>query len=160
MERIETLVFLIAFFLFVVSGMRNRPGPRWLAIAGLAALPLSLQTMWWKIGMGCYVIASLVPSFTSMALIAVMFIHHAVRPGVATITGGRRLHPALALVWLPIARSCINVVKWQWLAKDSGTAKALGVMLTRISWAEVLLLPVAVGVWLRRRKAAGMMVTS
>ena len=49
MPKLVTLVWLGAYIVFIVHGLRNRSGPRWLAIAGVLALFLSIESHWWRI---------------------------------------------------------------------------------------------------------------
>jgi hypothetical protein len=75
MHNLTILVSSGAFLVFMVQGLRNRSGPRWLAIAGVLSLALQFEDEW-PIGAGgaglmfCILYGS----------IAAMLLHHAVRP--------------------------------------------------------------------------------
>jgi len=81
MPKLPTLVWLGAYVLFSVQGLRNRSGPRWLAIAGLLAGVLSsLVEVSKHIRFGCYTKDGLVLSLMWFGFAMIMFLHHAVRP--------------------------------------------------------------------------------
>jgi hypothetical protein len=52
MYRLVVLVCFVAFTVFVVQGFWNRPGLRWLAIAGVPALAAAIMSDWWRISAG------------------------------------------------------------------------------------------------------------
>ena len=79
-ERLGIFVCLGAFVLFAVQGLRNRSGPRWLAIAGLPGLLFAILSDWWRISAGCYDAVSLTLSSFWVVATGAMFFHHAAQP--------------------------------------------------------------------------------
>jgi hypothetical protein len=75
------LVLLVAFGtvgVFTVQGLRNRSGPRWLAIVGLLSLVLGVEEDWWELP--CYRTASLASLFACLGAAGVMLLHHTACP--------------------------------------------------------------------------------
>lgn len=80
-ERLVGAILMGAFVLFVVQGFRNRSPRRWIALAGVAGLPIFISYNGWWIRAVCFGRIHLWTlgawSLTTMA----MFLHHAiVRP--------------------------------------------------------------------------------
>ncbi|WP_321477418.1 hypothetical protein [uncultured Paludibaculum sp.] len=79
-DKLAVLVGSAAFLIFLVQGLRNRTGPRYLAMAGLSAVPLAVLGDWWRIGAGCYSTGGMVCAFTWLGSVSLMFLHHATQP--------------------------------------------------------------------------------
>ena len=90
MPKMATLVWFGAYVVFTVQGLRNRSGPRWLAIAGGAAVVLSsLVEESRHIRSGCYTNDGLVLLLIWFGSAFIMFLHHAVQPRTpGTAKGG------------------------------------------------------------------------
>src|ERR1035441_5867865 len=50
MAKLVALVWLAAYVMFTLWGIRNRSGPRWLAVAGILAPSLWVQSQLWVTG--------------------------------------------------------------------------------------------------------------
>lgn len=79
-ERPVGFIWFGAFVVFTTQGLRDRPGPRWLALAAVVALLLGVQSDWWRIAGGCYSTPSLILWFIWLGTLITMFMHHAVQP--------------------------------------------------------------------------------
>jgi hypothetical protein len=82
MPKLVALVCLGAYVVFTVQGLRNRSGPRWLAIAGVPALVLALVEQSERVRSGCYTKAGLVWFLILLSAAMIMFLHHAVQPRI------------------------------------------------------------------------------
>ena len=122
MYRLVLLVCLAAFTVFMVQGLRNRPGPRWLAIAGVPALAAAIMSDWWQMSADCYSAGSVKLLFLWAGIVSLMFLHHSVQPratGHDEQGSVRRSWSALlacrgifrVLAFLPIAWSVLNVFR-------------------------------------------------
>jgi len=126
MPKLVTLVWLGAATVFTIQGLRNRSGPRWLAIAGVLALFSSIKRDW-RISAGCYSSGSVAMFFLWAGIVGLMFLHHAVQSHVTFPAGHspgslREAHPGSllrrawsgvlpALAFMPIAWSAINTFR-------------------------------------------------
>jgi hypothetical protein len=157
MYRLVVLVCFAALTVVLVQGFRNRPGPRWLAIAGVPALAAAIMSDWWRISAGCYSSGGVTLLFIWAGIVNLMFLHHAVQPRTALseLSGGRaRRWPALvwhsifqALVFLPIAWSILNGFR-DWRHGDGTTfAQAVIIAIQHcIAWAMIFLFFLAIGI--------------
>jgi len=76
--RLATLVLFSAALAFLVQGFRNRSAPRWLAVAGLIALPIAVQhRMWWIVS--CYGPQARVWYSAAAGAVGLMFLHHIIQ---------------------------------------------------------------------------------
>jgi hypothetical protein len=73
MYRLAAFVSFGAFVVLAYQGIRNRSGPRWLAIAGVPALALWIDSDWWRISAGCYSSRSATVLFAWAATVSLMF---------------------------------------------------------------------------------------
>jgi len=161
MCRLAAWSFLAAFVVFTVQGLRNRPGPRWLAIAGVPALGALIMSERWRISAGCYTTAGLGLSSLWAAVVSLMFLHHAFQRrtnpieqpknvvGFSALAGRAILQ---ALVLMPIAWSILDQFRYR--RKDQTGPAAIIVAQDCLSWATACLavLGVAVGFsWLVAR---------
>ncbi len=157
MPKLVKLVWLGAYVVFTVRGLRKRSGPRWLAIAGVLALFLSIQSDW-RISAGCYSSRSVAIFFLWAGIVSFMFLHHAVQPQT-TFLVGRGLgsfsgsHPAnlLRLAWrgvlpalafMPITWSALNTFRglgWE----PNLAQEAIATVQNCISWATFALFLIA-----------------
>jgi hypothetical protein len=78
MHNLAGIVSFAAFVYFILRGWRGQSGPRWLSIAGLLSLVLIFQGELWRIT--CAGTMSLILTSLWYGSIAVMFVHHALRP--------------------------------------------------------------------------------
>ncbi len=157
MPKLVLLVWLGAYFVFAVQGLRNRSGPRWLAIAGVLALFLPIATDWWRISAGCYGTAGVAVRFLVAGIVSLMFLHHAVQPRTKFLVGRRSgsfggSHPAIplrlacrgvlpALVFMPIAWSALKLL---WIfGQPNLTQEAIVAAQRCISWATFALFLIA-----------------
>jgi hypothetical protein len=76
--RLATLVCFGAFLVHLVQGLRNRPAPRWLGIAGLPALGLTVNHQLWWINR-CSTPSHELEYFIWVAAVGLMFLHHAIQ---------------------------------------------------------------------------------
>ncbi|MCC6589868.1 MAG: hypothetical protein IT168_24450 [Bryobacterales bacterium] len=83
------LLLFSAFLVFAVSGLRNRPGPRWLAISGMFAIPMVVASDWWRISANCYSKSGLVSTCVWLSAVTGMFLHHAFQPRAPVRTDPR-----------------------------------------------------------------------
>ena len=70
---------LAAFLSIIASlfqGFRNRAAPRWLAVAGLVALPLVIHREWWRIA-ACHSGARKIAEATWLCAAMLLLAHHA-----------------------------------------------------------------------------------
>jgi hypothetical protein len=159
MYRLVVLVCFAAFVLFTVQGLRNRPGPRWLAIAGLPALAATIMSDWWRISAGCYSAGSVKLLFVWAAIVSLMFLHQAVQPRPRSLDGispaSKGFSWALAcrgifqvLVFLPIAWSILNEFRDNRHVDNTTAAQAAIIAIQNsLGWATfvLFLLGAAVG---------------
>jgi hypothetical protein len=76
--RLATLALFLTAPVFLINGFRNASAPRWLAIAGLIALPITVNhRLWWVLS--CYGPQARVWYFVEAGVIAIMFLHHIVQ---------------------------------------------------------------------------------
>ena len=78
MPKLFAFVWLAAYIVFTAQGLRNRPGPSWLAIAGMLALSLSVKSYWWRLS-NCVTSGSRFRSLLFAGIVSLMFLHHAMR---------------------------------------------------------------------------------
>ena len=76
--RLATLLCFGAFPVCLVQGLRNRPAPRWLGIAGLIALPVVVNHQLWRMRL-CSTAPHPIADFIWVATIWLMFLHHAIQ---------------------------------------------------------------------------------
>lgn len=156
MERLTVLVGFGAFLLFTARGLRNRPGPRWMAIVGVLTVLVAVASDWWRVAAGCYSTASLMCSFTAFSAVAIMFLHHALQPRPEDhIRLQNRRFRSLAYrgilpasMSIPVAWAGLNVFK----ALDHPQLEhtVVDALQRSLSWAEVVLFPFAAAVGFRR----------
>jgi len=156
MPKLVSLVMLGAYFVFIVQGLRNRSGPRWLAIAGVLALFLPIATDW-RISAGCYSTAGVAVRFLVAGVVGLMFLHHAFQPRTKFLVGHRSgsfggSHPAISLrlacrgvlpvlVFMPIAWSALKLL---WIfGQPNLTQEAIVTAQRCISWATFALFLIA-----------------
>ena len=77
--KLATLVWLGAYVVFTVQGLRNRSGPRWLAIACVPALVLTLVKESERARSFCYT-GTPIGLFIWFSAVMIMFLHHAFQP--------------------------------------------------------------------------------
>jgi hypothetical protein len=82
MHNLMVLVSFCAFIICISQGLRNRSGPRWLAIAGVLAMILLFEDEWWQIAGQCYRQPSLTLSGVYFGSVLLMFLNHALQPRV------------------------------------------------------------------------------
>ena len=139
-----------AFLFFVVQGLRNRPGPRWFAIIGVFALVLQTASDRWRIKAGCYSTPSVVGLFTWVGAVELMFLHHAVQ--TRTRLQDRHLRTAVyrsvvpAFLWTPVAWSLVDSLR---ALPPDHDPPMIGTVQHYISWAALILFPLAAAVGLR-----------
>jgi hypothetical protein len=154
MAKLVALVWLAAYVMFTLWGIRNRSGPRWFAVAGVLALSLWIESDWWRIAAGCYSSRSLTILFLWAGVVNLMFLHHLVQRHCGDLvaahplspTGsedGRQLRAANAvvlrvLVFTPIAWSGLNALR-TFHREPSLTERAIGVAQHCVSWAALAL---------------------
>jgi hypothetical protein len=157
MPKLVTLVWLGAYAVVTVRGLRNRSGPRWLAIAGMLALFLSIESSW-RISAGCYSRGSVAIFFLWAGIVSLLFLHHAVQPqttflvgrGPGSLSGS---HPAnlLRLAWrgvlpalafMPITWSALNTFR-RFGSESNLAQEAIATVQRCISWATFVLFLVA-----------------
>jgi hypothetical protein len=78
MHNLMGLITFGALITFTAQGLRNRFGPRWLAIIGLLGLILVVEDAAWQ--GGCYRPASQVRSGIWFGSVALLFLHHSLQP--------------------------------------------------------------------------------
>ena len=76
MHNLIALVWFTAFIGCITQGWRNHPAPRWLAIAGVLAIILSVEDEWWQISSRCYGLPTLTLSALYFSAVLLMFLHH------------------------------------------------------------------------------------
>lgn len=158
MYRLVLLVCIAAFTVFVVQGLRNRPGPRWLAIAGVPALAAAIMSDWWRISAGCYSTGGVAFVFLWAGIVSLMFFHHAVQPRATSPDelNSRLCSRSLALAsrgifrtlaCLPIAWSILNGFR-DVRRGDSGTFAQTAIVAIQhiIVWATVFLSLMAIAI--------------
>jgi hypothetical protein len=159
MERLVLFLCFGTFLVLTAQGLRNRSGPRWLAIVGVLALVLGVASDWWRIAGGCYSTASLICSFTWFGAVAVMFLHHAIQPRAesqARLKDGRLRTLVYrgvlpAFVSMPVAWSILNQFTALTYAGHNPqfALTAIRTVQRYIGWAEIVLFPFAAAVSLR-----------
>jgi len=162
MYRLVVLVCIAAFTVFMVQGLRNRPGPRWLAIAGVPALAAAIMSDWWQISAGCYSTGGVAFLFLWAGIVSLMFLHQAVQPRATAhdeqSSLGRSWSALLAcrgifrtLAFLPIAWSVLNEFR-DIRRGDSGTFAQTAIVAIQhsIAWTTfgLFLLGAALGFYL------------
>ncbi len=80
MHNLIALVWFTAFIGCITQGWRNHSAPRWLAIAGVLAITLSVEDEWWQISNRCYGQPGLILSALYFSAVLLMFLHHALQP--------------------------------------------------------------------------------
>jgi hypothetical protein len=154
MCKLLVWVWFGAYVVFAVQGLRNRSGPRWLAIAGLPALFLWIQSDWWRISAGCYSTGSVILMFVWAGTVSLMFLHHAIaRP--ANQDSGSPGSPAPArrfalargavlpaLTFMPIAWNTLSLFRTFRDEQDRLQGAIAAVQLC-ISWTTVALAMIA-----------------
>jgi|WetSurMetagenome_2_1015567.scaffolds.fasta_scaffold378047_1 hypothetical protein len=78
MNTLAHLVCSGAFFVFMLQGLRNRSGPRWLAITGLISVAVFVEDEW--INIKSNGAAGLTVLCLGYGSVAAMLLHHAARP--------------------------------------------------------------------------------
>jgi hypothetical protein len=158
MPKLVTLVSLGVYVAFTIRGLCNRSGPRWLAIAGVLALFLSIKSDRWRISAGCYSSGSMAIFFLWAGIVSLMFLHHAVQPQTTFLVGRSPgslsgSHPAslLRLAWrgvlpalafMPIAWSALNMFRgFGW--EPNLAQEAIATVQHCISWATFALFLIA-----------------
>jgi hypothetical protein len=120
MYKLMVLIWFAAYVVFIIQGLRNRSGPRWLAIAGALALPLWVQSDWWRVSAGCVSDRSVAILLLWAGMTILMFVHHIVqRPSGGVVeqraSQGRLSVLASAilrvLVFLPIGWCALNAIR-------------------------------------------------
>ena len=153
MPKLVALVWLGAYVVFTVQGLRNRSGPRWLAIAGVPALFLSIESHWWRTS-NCSSSGSVAILFLWAGIVSLMFLHHAVQPQTTFLVGRSPeplsgSHPASpirlawrgvlpALAFMPIAWSALKAFRdFGW--EPNLAQEAIATVQDCISWATFAL---------------------
>ncbi len=80
MHSLQVLISFAAILLFGVQGMRNRTGPRWLAIAGLLAFIPVVEDTWWTASARCDGNPHPIALLIWYGCLALMLLHHALQP--------------------------------------------------------------------------------
>lgn len=75
MEKLSPLVCFVSSVVLLVQGLRNRPAPRWLAVSGLVALPVSVWLSLWRV-MPCYGGPAKTSFFLCIVALIWMHLHH------------------------------------------------------------------------------------
>jgi len=125
-HKLTALVWLVAFVVFTVQGLRNRSGLRWLGVAGVLALLSSIQRDWWRVSAGCYRKDHVAILLLGAGILSLMFLHHVVQRRSERLVGprsvssggsrtGARINAAKrgvvpVLVFMPIAWSALNAL--------------------------------------------------
>jgi hypothetical protein len=86
-RKLVTLVLLGAYVVFVRQGLRNRSGPRWLAIAGLLALWLWVESQSLQISAGCYGTGGMARLLLEAGIVSLMFLHHGFQSRAKLVAG-------------------------------------------------------------------------
>jgi len=148
MYKLTAIVCLVAYVVFIIQGLRNRSGRRWLAAAGVLALILWIQSDWWRVSAGCYSSRSLASLFVWAGVVILMFVHHVIQrphevysPGSLS-SSALLLAPPLALtykcIWpaltfMPIAWSILNAFR-PFNREPDFTERAIIAIQRCISW--------------------------
>uniref|UniRef100_Q01TR6 Transmembrane protein n=1 Tax=Solibacter usitatus (strain Ellin6076) TaxID=234267 RepID=Q01TR6_SOLUE len=118
MYKLIAFVWFGAYVVFILKGLRNRSGPRWLGVAGILALPLWIESDWWRVSAGCVSNRSVTILLLWAGIVALMFLHHVIRPsgeGVERDSGRppRWINTAVVrvLVFMPIGWSVLNAIR-------------------------------------------------
>ena len=86
LAEVAFLLCLAGFVVFTIQGLRNRPGPRWLAIPCVPALALVIlgesRRLAREVRSGCSSKAGLIWFFIWLSVVMIMFLHHAVQPRI------------------------------------------------------------------------------
>ena len=159
--KLLVAVWLGAYVVFVRQGLRNRSGPRWLAIAGLLALFLWIESQSLWISGACGSPARATHVFLWAGIVSVMFLHHGFqrpakfvdRPPSGSSRGPgpadslrRALRAVLpALAFLPIASFELRLLGR--LGNDP-TQTAIGVVQNCISWVTFALFLIVIALLL------------
>jgi hypothetical protein len=78
MHSLARLVCIAAFIVFMAQGLRNRSGPRWLAMTGLISVAVVFEVEW--INIIAYGTVGTIVLCIWYASVAAMFLLHAARP--------------------------------------------------------------------------------
>lgn len=100
-----TFVFLAAFVVLLIQGLRNRQGSRSLAILGLLSTPLLVISDWWRISAGCYSPSALTLNTLCLTSAALMFIHHAATSASTIPAQSPTTRSLLARAWRQTRRN-------------------------------------------------------
>jgi len=77
--KLATALLFYAFLVFLLQGIRNRPGPRWLAVVGLCSLlVLAHDRLWWW--QSCSTPSHIAIDCLWGAAMSTMLLHHALQP--------------------------------------------------------------------------------
>jgi hypothetical protein len=175
MYKLTATVWLVAYVVFVIQGLRNRSGRRWFAVAGALALVLWAQSDWWRVSAGCYGSRRLAAFFVWAGVVILMFVHHVIRrphevysPGSPS-SSALLLAPPLALackcIWpaltfMPIAWSILNAFR-PFNREPDFTERAIIAIQRCISWGTIGLALISVAlcfglfiIWARRSMVA------
>lgn len=87
---LAAFVAVAAMAMVTIQGLRNRPGPRWLAVAGVPSLLLLLLEDWWRIRAGCYSVPSVAVLMAWLLSSELMLLHHAVQPRPNPLRSSRK----------------------------------------------------------------------
>ena len=117
---------------------------------GVFALVLQTASDRWRIKAGCYSTPSVVGLFTWVGAVELMFLHHAVQ--TRTRLQDRHLRTAVyrsvvpAFLWTPVAWSLVD---WLRALPPDHDPPMIGTVQHYISWAALILFPLAAAVGLR-----------
>ncbi len=155
MAKLIALVWIVAYVIFVVRGLRNRSGPRWFAVAGVFALSLWIQSDWWRIAAGCYSDRYLAILFLWAGIVNVMFVHHVIQRPHGNPLSGHPLSPTRSetapqiraanaavirgLVFAPVAWSALNALR-TFDREPSLMQRAIAMLQHGVSWTALVLL--------------------
>jgi hypothetical protein len=156
-DRLAVSAGLVAFLVFLIQGLRNRTGPRPLALAGIAAIPWAVLGDWWRIRAGCYSLGGMICAFIWLGSVGLMFLHHAVQPHRKATAEyeqlsrfGRRCYDVLfpAFFAMTVVWAVLNQLRV--MTYDGATVGAVNsailVAQEYVKWAWFVLAPIAGGV--------------
>jgi hypothetical protein len=154
MEKLIVLVWLGAYVVFTSLGIRDRSGPRWLAVAGVSALILWIESDWWRISAGCVSSRNVAILLTWAGVVSVMFLHHIIQRPSALLgdthpvsprrlgTGGQlstaNTVVVRVLVFMPVAWSVLNAFR-TFDREENFKERAIVMVQDCISWATLTL---------------------
>jgi hypothetical protein len=151
MYKLIALVFFGAFVVFILQGLRNRSGPRWLGVAGTLALSLWIESYWWRVSEGCVSNRSIAILLLWAGIAVLMFLHHVIQRPSGERVERRGSLPRRSeinrvvvriLVFMPIVWCVLNAIR-PFDREPTLKERAIDLVQRCFSWATLVLFLVA-----------------